>query len=54
MDEAAYQAVDVPGVRELIGDGSFGGPYERPQEDLDRVWQSAVVEARDQLESGWA
>lgn len=54
MDEAAYQAVDAPGVRELIGDGSFGGPYERPQEDLDRVWQSAVVEARDQLESGWA
>jgi creatinine amidohydrolase len=53
MDEAAYEVADARGVRELLGDGSFGGPYERPQEDLDRVWEAAVAEARDRLENGW-
>jgi creatinine amidohydrolase len=54
MDEAAYEVADARGVRELLGDGSFGGPYERPQEDLDRVWRTAVTEARERLEKGWA
>jgi creatinine amidohydrolase len=53
MDEAAYEVADAQGVRELLGDGSFGGPYERPQADLDRVWQAAIAEARDRLENGW-
>ncbi|HEV8602553.1 MAG TPA: creatininase family protein [Gaiellaceae bacterium] len=53
MDEAAYVVADPAGVRELLGDGSFGGEYERPQEDLDRVWQAAVRETRGLLESGW-
>jgi creatinine amidohydrolase len=53
MDEAAYQAADPEGVRELIGDGSFGGPYSRPEADLERVWTAAVAEARDALENGW-
>lgn len=53
MDQAAYQSADAAGVRELIGDGSFGGPYSRPDSDLERVWQAAVEEAREVLETGW-
>jgi creatinine amidohydrolase len=53
LNDDALQESDPRAFRELAGDGSFGGPYERPQEDLDRVWQSAVAEARDRLESGW-
>jgi creatinine amidohydrolase len=53
MDEAAYQAADAAEVRALIGDGSFGGPYARPPDDLERVWATAVAEAREALESGW-
>jgi hypothetical protein len=49
----AYEVADAQGARVLLGDGSFGGPYERPQEDLDRVWEAAVSEARDALENGW-
>ena len=45
---------DPAGVRELIGDGSFGGRYARPEADLERVWRTAVEEARDVLEHGWA
>jgi creatinine amidohydrolase len=40
-------------VRELLGDGSLGGLYERPDEDVLRVWQAGVEEVRDLLESGW-
>ena len=53
LDDDALQESDPRAFRELAGDGSFGGPYERPEEDLDRVWQSAVLEARDRLENGW-
>jgi creatinine amidohydrolase len=53
MDEARYEVSDARRIRELLGDGSFGGPYERSQEDLDRVWQAAVAEAKERLENGW-
>jgi len=46
---------DVPAheIRTQIGDGSFGGWYERPDEDMLRIWQAGVEEARELLESGW-
>ena len=53
LDDDALREGDPRAFRELAGDGSFGGPYERPQEDLDRVWQSAIAEARERLENGW-
>ena len=34
-------------VRELLGDGSLGGLYERPDDDVLRVWQAGVEEVRD-------
>ncbi len=40
-------------VRELLGDGSLGGLYERPDEDVLRVWQTGVEEVRDLIENGW-
>jgi creatinine amidohydrolase len=46
---------DVPPgeIRAQIGDGSFGGWYERPDEEMLRIWQAGVDEARELLESGW-
>jgi creatinine amidohydrolase len=41
------------GFRELLGDGSFGGPYEHADEDVLRIWQAAVDEIRNLLERGW-
>jgi creatinine amidohydrolase len=40
-------------VREQLGDGSYGGLYERPDEDVLRVWAAGVGEVRDLLASGW-
>jgi creatinine amidohydrolase len=39
--------------REALGDGSFGGLYQRPDEETLRVWAAAVDQLRERLESGW-
>lgn len=40
--------------REALGDGSFGGLYQRPDEEVLRVWEAAVEQLRERLESGWS
>ena len=54
FDLAALRARGPAAVRELLGDGSFGGTYQRPDEEVMRVWAAGVAEARSLLESGWA
>ena len=39
--------------REAAGDGSFGGPYQLPDEDVLKVWNAAVEQLRERLDSGW-
>lgn len=41
------------GVREMLGDGSFGGRYERPDEEMEEVWRAGVEETRAALEGSW-
>ena len=38
-------------VRQRIGDGSFGGYWERPEADIMRVWRAGVEETREALEA---
>jgi creatinine amidohydrolase len=37
--------------REALGDGSFGGLYQRPMEDENRLWEAAVQAIRERLEN---
>ncbi len=46
---APRTATDPLEVRAQIGDGSFGGWYERPEEDVMRVWRTGVEETREAL-----
>ena len=39
--------------RRRLGDGSFGGWYERPDEDLLAIWEVAVKETRKLMEEGF-
>jgi creatinine amidohydrolase len=41
------RATDPQDVRRELGDGSFGGAYQRPDEDLLRVWREGVDEVRE-------
>jgi creatinine amidohydrolase len=53
--------VDIPqmrlmppaGVRALLGDGNFGGYYERADEEMLSIWEVAVNETRRLLEGPW-
>jgi creatinine amidohydrolase len=44
---------DAAGIREALGDGSFGGLYERSDEEMLRLWEVGVAEVRELLETGW-
>ena len=44
---------DPQGVRAMLGDGNFGGLYQRPDDDTDRLWTVAVAETRALLEGPW-
>jgi creatinine amidohydrolase len=39
------------GVREILGDGNFGGRYQRSDEDMNAIWSVAVEETRALIEA---
>lgn len=41
-------------VREILGDGSFGGPWQRSDADMLTIWDAGVTETRAALEGPWA
>jgi creatinine amidohydrolase len=53
MDEAAYMVAGPEQLRDVIGDGSFGGLYQRSDVEMQRIWDTGVAEVRELLESGW-
>lgn len=43
-----------PGVaREMLGDGSFGGRWQRPDDEMQAIWEEGVAETRTVLEGPW-
>ena len=53
VDHALLRELNAKGVRELIGDGNFGGDYAKPDDAMQRLWDVAVRETRDLIDSGW-
>jgi creatinine amidohydrolase len=53
VEVSRVREVDPADVREMLGDGSFGGLYVRPDEDVLRIWQAGVEEVREVLATGW-
>ena len=45
---------NAQGVRDLIGDGNYGGDYQKPDDQMDGIWQVAVAETRALIEGDWA
>ncbi|MDP5071493.1 MAG: creatininase family protein [Congregibacter sp.] len=44
---------DAQEVRALIGDGNYGGDYQKSDAVMHRIWKVAVAETRDLLEGEW-
>jgi creatinine amidohydrolase len=53
LDEEAYRSAGPAEVREILGDGVFGGTYALPDDQVEAVWRVGVEEVRELLESGW-
>jgi len=53
LDLDAYRVANPEGMRELLGDGVFGGAYELPDEQVEAVWRAGVSEVRELLERGF-
>ena len=53
VSPAGRDELSLTRLRELMGDGSFGGDYERSDEETARVWRTAVTETRARLDEGW-
>ena len=51
--EGLAGTTDAGEFRRLAGDGSFGGYYQRPDEEMLRIWEAGVAEVRSLLEHGW-
>jgi len=54
IDLERMRGRDPAGVRELIGDGNYGGRYQRPDEDMAAVWRAGVEETRRVIAEGWS
>jgi creatinine amidohydrolase len=52
-DVRALAVLDPAGVRRLLGDGSYGGLYERSDDDMLAIWRAGVEEVRELLADGW-
>jgi creatinine amidohydrolase len=54
VDLARVRILDPVALRQYLGDGNYGGLYQRPDDDMLAIWQVAVEETRALLTGGWA
>lgn len=53
VDRETMKAHPAAMVRDILGDGSFGGDYQKPDDVMLAIWQTGVAETRAQLEGPW-
>jgi creatinine amidohydrolase len=54
IDIARMRLMDAAAVRAYLGDGNFGGAYQKPDDQMMRVWRAGVEETREAIEGPWA
>ena len=53
VDLDKVRGSNAEGVRRVIGDGNFGGRYERSDDEMAALWEVAVVETRALIAQDW-
>ena len=53
LDMARYARLDPAGKKTLVGDGNFGGLYQRSDDDMLALWEVAVAETRTVIATDW-
>jgi len=53
VDTALMKASPPAKVREMLQDGSFGGPWQLPDDKTQAIWDAGVAETRAAMEGPW-
>jgi creatinine amidohydrolase len=54
MDHLHFMQLDTAAKRRHLGDGNYGGLYQRGDEEMLALWDVAVKETREIIAGGWA
>jgi creatinine amidohydrolase len=54
MDLARFSALDPLAKKTLLGDGNYGGLYQRSDAEMQAIWDVAVAETRAEITGNWA
>lgn len=54
IDLEKMRVMNPEGVRQYLGDGNFGGYYQRSDEDMQAIWDVAVAETRRLMDGDWS
>jgi len=54
IDLGRMRVMDAAAVRAYLGDGNFGGAYQKPDDLMMQVWRAGVDETREAIEGPWA
>ena len=52
-DAEKLRCLDPKSVREYLNDGNYGGLYQRSDDEMMKIWRTAVKETRELLSEGW-
>ncbi len=53
MDLARFVQLDPGAKKTLLGDGNYGGFYQRADAEMLAIWQVAIEETRQLIAEGW-
>ncbi len=54
LDSSRFRSAGPHKAREYLGDGNFGGRYQRSDEEMLAVWKAGVEETRTVIADGWS
>ena len=54
IDLERLRAMNPKAVRSYLGDGNFGGRYQRSDDEMQAIWDVAVCETRALMEGPWS
>ena len=54
VDLAKLRQLSSERAKEFLGDGNFGGHYQRSDEEMLEIWEVAKQETRSLITNGWA
>jgi creatinine amidohydrolase len=54
LDLGRFQQLDPGAKKAMLGDGNYGGLYQRSDDDMLAIWQVAVAETRALMTDCWA